>query len=77
MGSSMTAYMPQSVTDDWSTPIDLFQQLDAQHDFDIDVVAIKYCKVDILECLEHSQIIEIEGEIYRHHNDLMSGQADI
>ena len=46
-------------------------------DFDIDVVAIKYCKVDILECLEHSQIIEIEGEIYRHHNDLMSGQADI
>jgi hypothetical protein len=47
------------------------------YDFDIDVVAIKYCKVDILECLEHSQIIEIEGEIYRHHNDLMSGQADI
>ena len=46
-------------------------------DFDIDVLAIKYCKVDILECLEHSQIIEIEGEIYRHHNDLMSGQADI
>lgn len=46
-------------------------------DFEIDVVAIKYCKVDILECLEHSQIIEIEGEIYRHHNDLMSGQADI
>lgn len=46
-------------------------------EFDIDVFAIKYSKVDILECLEHSQIIEIEGEIYRHHNDLMSGQADI
>ena len=39
MGSSVTAYMPQSVTDDWSTPIDLFQQLNAQHDFDIDVAA--------------------------------------
>ncbi len=35
----MSAYMPQSLTDDWATPIELFKQLDAQHDFDIDVAA--------------------------------------
>lgn len=46
-------------------------------EFDIDVLAIKYCKVDILECLEHSQILEIEAEIYKHHQKLMSGQANI
>jgi len=37
--ASMTAYMPQSVTDDWSTPIDLFNQLDSMHQFDLDVAA--------------------------------------
>lgn len=46
-------------------------------DFDIDVLAIKYCKVDILECLEHTQILELEAEIHKHHEYLMSGQADI
>lgn len=46
-------------------------------DFDIDVIAIKYCKVDILECLIHDQILELEVEIYKHHEKLMSGQADI
>jgi hypothetical protein len=46
-------------------------------DFDIDVVAIKYCKVDILECLIHDQILELEAEIHKHHEKLMSGQADI
>jgi len=46
-------------------------------DFDIDVLAIKYCKVDILECLEHPQILEIEEQIYKHHQNLMSGMSDI
>jgi hypothetical protein len=46
-------------------------------DFDIDVLAIKYCKVDILECLEHNQIIELEIEIIKHHQNLMSGMGDV
>jgi len=46
-------------------------------DFDIDILTINYCKVDILECLEHTQILELESEIYKHHKHLMSGMADI
>jgi hypothetical protein len=46
-------------------------------DFDIDILAIKYCKVDILECLEQSQILELETEIHKHHQNLMSGMADL
>ena len=58
--------------------VDVEYEIDGDPDeFYCDIISIKYCKVDILECLEHSQILEIEGEIYRHHNDLMSGQADI
>lgn len=58
--------------------VDVKYEIDGDpDDFCIDIMSIWYCKVDILECLEHSQILEIEGEIYKHHNDLMSGQADI
>ena len=46
-------------------------------DFEIDVVAIKYCKVDILECLMHDQILELEAEIHKHHETLMSGMGDV
>lgn len=53
---------------------DIFGEPD---DFEIDVTAIKYCKVDILECLEHDQILELEAKIHKHHENLMSGQADI
>ena len=31
--------MPPSLTDAWATPPDLFAQLDAKHDFDLDVAA--------------------------------------
>jgi len=34
-----TGYMPQSKTDDWATPQDLFDQLDAIHHFTLDVAA--------------------------------------
>ena len=33
------AYMPVSATDDWATPLDLYSQLHAIHDFDMDVAA--------------------------------------
>jgi phage N-6-adenine-methyltransferase len=33
------AYMPQSQTDDWATPIDLWEKLDAIHNFDVDAAA--------------------------------------
>ena len=46
-------------------------------DFEIDILTINYCKVYILECLEHTQILELESEIYKHHKHLMSGMADI
>ena len=57
--------------------VDVEYEIDGDpNDFAIDVLAIKYCKVDILECLEHVQILELEEEIYKHHEKLMSGQAD-
>ena len=33
------AYMPPSATDDWATPKDLFNVLNEQHKFDLDVAA--------------------------------------
>ena len=35
----MTAYMPLSQTDDWATPQNLFDELDAIHNFTLDVAA--------------------------------------
>jgi phage N-6-adenine-methyltransferase len=35
----MTAYMPPSQTDDWATPQALFDQLNAIHNFTLDVAA--------------------------------------
>ena len=35
----MTAYMPQSKTDDWATPQSLFDELNAKYAFDEDVAA--------------------------------------
>ncbi len=35
----MTAYMPQSQTDDWATPQDLFDELNAVYRFQLDVAA--------------------------------------
>ena len=39
MGTSMSGYMPPSVTDDWATPRDLFNRLNEEHRFDLDVAA--------------------------------------
>ncbi len=33
------AYMPPSQTDDWATPIELWNKLDQMHDFDVDAAA--------------------------------------
>ena len=35
----VSAYMPPSQTDDWATPMWLFNQLDAIHHFDLDAAA--------------------------------------
>jgi site-specific DNA-methyltransferase (adenine-specific) len=35
----MTAYMPLSLTDDWATPQNLFDELHAIHNFTLDVAA--------------------------------------
>ena len=35
----MTAYMPQSQTDNWSTPRDLWEKLNEVHRFDVDAAA--------------------------------------
>jgi site-specific DNA-methyltransferase (adenine-specific) len=35
----MTAYMPLSQTDDWATPQNVFNELDAIHNFTLDVAA--------------------------------------
>jgi site-specific DNA-methyltransferase (adenine-specific) len=35
----MTAYMPQSLTDEWATPQDLFDELNREFGFTLDVCA--------------------------------------
>ena len=35
----MTAYMPPSQTDNWATPLDLWQRLNELHRFDVDAAA--------------------------------------
>lgn len=35
----MNAYMPQSKTDDWATPKELWRELNRQHAFDVDAAA--------------------------------------
>lgn len=35
----MTGYMPPSQSDDWATPIDLYEKLNLQHKFDVDAAA--------------------------------------
>ena len=37
--SESRAYMPPSQTDNWATPIELFNKLKAEHRFDMDVAA--------------------------------------
>ena len=39
MGTSVNAYMPQSKTDDWATPLELWKELDREHRFDVDAAA--------------------------------------
>ena len=38
----MSAYMPPSQTDNWATPKALFDELNAQHKFDVDVAASSF-----------------------------------
>lgn len=46
-------------------------------DFEIEVTAI-YCEgVDVIACLLTQQIVEVEMEIIKHHNKLMSGMGDV
>ena len=39
MGWQVTAYMPQSLTDEWATPQDLFDELNREFGFTLDVCA--------------------------------------
>jgi hypothetical protein len=48
-----------------------------RNDFVIEVMSV-YCEgVDVFDCLLIQQIVEVEMEISKHHNKLMSGMADI
>jgi len=48
-----------------------------RNDFAIEVMSV-YCEgVDVFDCLLIQQIVEVEMEISKHHNKLMSGMADI
>ena len=39
MSTCMTSGMMSSLSDDWETPVDLFDRLDEEFDFDLDVCA--------------------------------------
>lgn len=66
----MTAYMPQSKTDDWATPQALFDKLNAYHHFDLDAAAsLTNHKVDKWLGLDHPDperrdglIVDWDGE---------------
>ena len=46
-------------------------------DFEIEVMCV-YCEgVDVFDCLLTQQIVEVEMEIIKHHNKLISGMADL
>lgn len=58
--------------------VDVEYEIDGDpDDFCIDIMSIWYCKVDILECLEHDQILDLEFEIHKHHQNLMSRMGDV
>jgi hypothetical protein len=46
-------------------------------DFEIEVMEIICAGVDIFGCLLTQQIVDLEMEITKHHEKLMSGMADI
>jgi hypothetical protein len=46
-------------------------------DFEIEIQGI-YCEhVDVMDCLLTQQIVDLEMEIIKHHEKLMSGMADL
>ena len=48
-----------------------------RNDFEIEVMSV-YCEgVDVFDCLLTQQIVEVEMEIIKHHNKLISGMADL
>jgi hypothetical protein len=48
-----------------------------RNDFAIEVMSV-YCEgVDVFDCLLTQQIVEVEMEIIKHHNKLISGMADL
>ena len=46
-------------------------------DFDIEITKVWYQSSDVIGCLLTQQIVELEMEIIKHHEKLMSGMADI
>jgi hypothetical protein len=46
-------------------------------DFEIEIKAILCEHVDVMACLLTQQIVDMEMEIIKHHNHLMSGMADL
>lgn len=58
----MTAYMPPSQTDDWATPQELFDRLNAYHNFDLDAAASSMNhKVDNWLGLDHPDPARKDG----------------
>ena len=46
-------------------------------DFQIEIQAIYCAGVDVIDCLLTQQIVDLEMEIIKHHEKLMSGMADL
>lgn len=46
-------------------------------DFEIEIMHIGFHGDDIMGCLLTQQIVDIEMEIIKHHNHLMSGMGDV
>lgn len=46
-------------------------------DFNIEIMEVLLGKTDVIDCLLTQQIVELEMEIIKHHEKLMSGMADL
>jgi len=46
-------------------------------DFNIDIMEVMLDKTDVFDCLLTQQIVDLEMEIIKHHEKLMSGMGDV
>lgn len=68
----------QTLIGDGREPVTVTYEINGDPDeFEVEVISIYCSGVDVIACLLTQQIVEVEMEIIKHHNHLMSGMADL